>query len=167
MCSGWFILIGHRPSSVCLPLGGGHCGVRVSVHLVCMRLHSVHLVGMGLGLGISGVKKSSSGFHWMKSNSTPQVPLLRTSVHLLVNNFFENLKIERYCRWQISCYLTHYHTMQHFDALTICSREKHRKKKEKLLVTSNFSFLTMFSTLPDTYFHFKCTLKCSLQFGIV
>ena len=74
--------IGRRPWSYCygvvsvvrasiyLPLRGRHCEVRVNVHLVSMGLHSVHLIGMWLGLGISRVKKSTWGLHWMKSNST-------------------------------------------------------------------------------------------------
>ena len=78
--------------SVCPPLGGGHCGVRVSVHLVCMGLYSVHLVGMGFG--ISGVKKSTSGVTLIKEQfdptSSPPKNVL-PSVRLSVNNFFENL----------------------------------------------------------------------------
>ena len=87
-------MIGYLLSSVCSPLGGGHCGVRVSVHLVCMGLHSVHLVGMGLGLGISGVKKSTRGVAFNKEqfNPTTSSPKnIHPSVRPSVNNFLENL----------------------------------------------------------------------------
>ena len=51
-----FYIPAKRMESACLPLWGRHFEVRISVHLVSMGLHSVHLVGMGLGLGICGVK---------------------------------------------------------------------------------------------------------------
>ena len=50
-------MIDHCPASVRSPLRGIQSEVRLSVHLVSMGLHSIHLVGMGLGLGIVGVKK--------------------------------------------------------------------------------------------------------------
>ena len=38
-------------------------------------------------------------------------------------------------------------------------------EKEKLVITSNFFFShNVFYPIDDTYFHFKCTLKCRLQF---
>ena len=38
------------------------------------------------------------------------------------------------------------------------------QEKETLLVTSNFSFFHNVFNLYGTYFYFKCTLKCYLQF---
>ena len=48
-------------------------------------------------------------------------------------------------RWSLACChgsprSTHYQTIVHFDALKINSCGKHCEKREKLLVTSNFSF---------------------------
>ena len=61
--------------------------------------------------------------------------------------------------------LIHYHTMQHFHTLKTYSCGKHREKKEKLLVTSNFCFShIVFFPIWHLFFHFKCTLKCLLQF---
>ena len=48
-----------------------HCEVRVNEHLVSMELHFVHLVRMGLGLGISGVKKSTCGVALNKEQFDP------------------------------------------------------------------------------------------------
>ena len=59
--------------------------------------------------------------------------------------------------------LTHYHTMPHFDALKIYSCGKHGEKRRNCLLQALSPFLTMFSTLYSTYFHFKSTLKCRLQ----
>ena len=47
--------------------------------------------------------------------------------------------------------------MSHFDMLKIYSCGKHCEKWRNLLVTSNISFMALI-------FHFKCTLKCHLQF---
>ena len=52
--------------------------------------------------------------------------------------------------------LTHYHTMTHFDALKMYSCGKHCEKKEKLLVTSNFSFsYFVFYPIKALIFHLK------------
>ena len=56
--------------------------------------------------------------------------------------------------------LTHYHTMPHFDALKIYSCEKHREERRNCY----FSFFHNVSALYGTYFYFKCTLKCRLEF---
>ena len=49
--------------------------------------------------------------------------------------------------------LTHhmYHTMPHFDALKIYSYGKHCEKRRNCLEQAISPFLTMFSTLYDTY----------------
>ena len=60
--------------------------------------------------------------------------------------------------------LTHYHTMPHFEALKIYSCGRHCEKKEKLLVTSNFSFSHIVFYPIWHIIHFECTLKCRLQF---
>ena len=58
--------------------------------------------------------------------------------------------------------LTHYHTMPHFDALKINSCGKNCEK-----IACNMQFF-LFSQCFLPYmvliFHFKCTLKCCLQF---
>ena len=55
---------------VCPPLRGGHREVIVSVHLVSiMELNSVYLVG--IGLGISGVRKSTCGVALNKEKFDP------------------------------------------------------------------------------------------------
>ena len=67
--------------------------------------------------------------------------------------------------------LTHSHTITPFDALKIYSCENNARKtmweKEKLLVTSISPFLTMFSTLYDTYFslsmHFRMSSAISFN----
>ena len=43
--------------------------------------------------------------------------------------------------------LTHYHTMSHFDALTIYSCGKHCEERRNCLFQAISPFLTMFSTL--------------------
>ena len=53
--------------------------------------------------------------------------------------------------------------MTHFDALKIYSIGKHCEKRRNCLLQAISPFLTMFSILYGTYFHFKCTLKCCLQ----
>ena len=60
--------------------------------------------------------------------------------------------------------LTNYHTTPHFDALKIYSCGKHCEKRRNCLLQAISSFLTMFSTVYTLIFHFKCTLKCRLQF---
>ena len=60
--------------------------------------------------------------------------------------------------------LDHYHTMPHFDAQRYIAVENIVRKRE---IACNKQFL-LFSQcfLPDMTltFHFKCTLKCRLQF---
>ena len=63
-----------------------------------------------------------------------------------------------------SILFTHYHTMPHFDALKIYSCRKHCDKRTNCLEQAISPFLTVFSTIYGTYFHFKCTLKHCLQF---
>ena len=48
--------------------------------------------------------------------------------------------------------LTHSHTMTPFDALKIYSCRKHCEKRRNCLKQAISPFLTMFSTLYDTYF---------------
>ena len=48
--------------------------------------------------------------------------------------------------------LTHYHTMQHFEAPKIYSCKKHCKKRRNCLLQAISPFITMFSTLYGTYF---------------
>ena len=60
--------------SVCLPLQGQHYEVRVSVNLISVGLHSTHRVGMGLGFGISGVKKSTCAVASNKEQFDPTSP---------------------------------------------------------------------------------------------
>ena len=50
--------------------------------------------------------------------------------------------------------LTHYHTLLHFDALKIYSHRKHYEKRRNCLLEAISLFLTMYSTLNDTYFSF-------------
>ena len=77
---------------------------------------------------------------------------------------------------QNSCFwLTHYHTMPHFDALNpfpnklwflhVCSTSllKTLKEKEKLLVTSNFSFSQCLLPFWKTFCHFQQIQYCCLQ----
>ena len=57
--------------------------------------------------------------------------------------------------------------MPYFDALKICCRRNVENivRKEKLLVTSNFSFLSQcFLPCIVLIFYFKWTLKCRLLF---
>ena len=58
--------------------------------------------------------------------------------------------------------LTTYHAMLHFDALKIYSCGKHGEKRRNCLEQAISPFLTMFSTLYDTYFSFKMHLKMSI-----
>ena len=60
--------------------------------------------------------------------------------------------------------LTHYHTMQLFDALKIYIAVENIVRKGEITWNRQFFlFITMFSTLYGP-FHFKCNLKCHLQF---
>ena len=84
-----------RPS-VCLPLRGRHCEVRVSVRLVSMGWHSVHLVGMGLGLGIGGVKRSACGVALNKEPLDPtsfSPKSVRPRVHPSVYKILVSVKV--------------------------------------------------------------------------
>ena len=59
---------------------------------------------------------------------------------------------------------THYHTILHFDALKMYSSGKHCVKGE---IACNKQFLLCsqcFLPFMTLNFHFKCTLKCCLQF---
>ena len=64
-------------------------------------------------------------------------------------------------------FITHYHTIPHFDTLMIFSCGKHCEKRRKGEIACNKQFL-LFSQrfLPHMVliFHFNCTLKCRLQF---
>ena len=69
-------------------------------------------------------------------------------------------------------YLTHYHTMPHFDTLKIYSCGKHFEKRRNCLQQAIFFFLAMFCTPYYSYsfFHLNALLNvvCSLfQFGPV
>ena len=48
-----------------------YCEVRVSVHLVSVGSHSIHLVGIGLGLGISVFSKSACRVALNKEHFNP------------------------------------------------------------------------------------------------
>ena len=50
--------------------------------------------------------------------------------------------------------------MPHFDALKIYSCRKQCQKRRNCLQQAIFPFLTMFSTLCDTYFSFQMHFKC-------
>ena len=56
-------------------------------------------------------------------------------------------------------FLQFYHTMPHFDALTIYSCGKHSEKRRNCLQRAISLFLTMFSTLYGTYFPFQMLFK--------
>ena len=86
-----------------------------------------------------------------------------------------NNPLTAFCQVIAACYiecpssmtcpgLTHYHTMTHFDALRYISVENIVRKGE---IACNKQFL-LFSKCFLPYmvlnFHFKCTLKCRLQF---
>ena len=62
--------------------------------------------------------------------------------------------------WPVS----HYHTMLHFDAPKIYSCGKHFEKRRNCLQQAISPFLTMFLSYIPLIFHFKCSLKCRLQF---
>ena len=80
-------------------------------------------------------------------------------------NFPPSFKFSTWERTSLHHDLTHYHTMPHFDPLKIYIYGKHCEEKEKLLVTSNFSFShNVFYPIWHFFFHFKCILKCRLQF---
>ena len=60
--------------------------------------------------------------------------------------------------------ITHYHTMPHFDELKICNSGKHYEKRR---IACNKQFLPFSQCFPPymaLIFHYKCTLKCHLQF---
>ena len=61
--------VGVHLSVIRPPLKGRH--FEVGVYLVSMGLHSIHLVGMWLGLGISGVKKSTCEVAFNKEQFNP------------------------------------------------------------------------------------------------
>ena len=53
--------------------------------------------------------------------------------------------------------------LPHFDPLKMFSSRKHCKKRKNCLFQAISCFLTVLSIQYGT-FHFKCTLKCCLQF---
>ena len=58
----------------------------------------------------------------------------------------------------------HYHKILHFDTLKIYSCENNRKKGE-ITCNKQFPFFSQcFSPYMALIFHFKCILKCRLQF---
>ena len=59
--------------------------------------------------------------------------------------------------------LTHYQKMPHFDTLKIYSCRKHCEKRGNCLQQAICLFLTIFSTLYDTYFPFEMDLKMSSE----
>ena len=72
--------------------------------------------------------------------------------------------IHSFSQWHTCTYIkTHYHTIPHFDALTIAVENIVRKWE----IACNKQFL-LFSQCFLPYivliFHFKCTLECHLQF---
>ena len=64
----------------------------------------------------------------------------------------------------LSNVLTHYHTMPHFQALKIHSCGKHCEKRRNCLLQAFVLFSQCFLPYIAIIFHFKCTLKCRLQF---
>ena len=77
---------------------------------------------------------------------------------LLLINMSHSLTNTLYIDKSIS---THYHTIPTFDASEKEAFRKHCGKKKKMLVTSIFSFFTMFSTLHKTNFKFSVTFILS------
>ena len=66
--------------------------------------------------------------------------------------------------WETVKELTHYHTILHFDAPKICSCGKHCEKGEIACNKQFLLFSRCFLHCMALIFHFKCTLKCHLQF---
>ena len=62
---------------------------------------------------------------------------------------------------QLLCPIPHYHTMPHFDTVTIYSSGKHCEKRRNCSSQAISPFLTMFSTLYGTYFSFQMHFKMS------
>ena len=60
--------------------------------------------------------------------------------------------------------LIHYHTMPHFDALKIYSCGKYCEKRINCFDKQFLLFSQCFLPYMVLIFHFKCTLKCCLQF---
>ena len=60
--------------------------------------------------------------------------------------------------------LTHYHTILHFDALKIYSFGNIVRKGEIACYKQFLLFSQCFLAYRALIFHFKCTLKCCLQF---
>ena len=65
--------------------------------------------------------------------------------------------------------LTHYHTMPHFDALKIAYIAVENIVREREIACNKQFLLFPQCSLPcmALIFHFKCTLKCRLQFVLV
>ena len=88
---------------------------------------------------------------------------------LLSHNVFKSLLIQGrlklgLCGKELRCILTHYHKMPHFDTLIIYSCGKHCKKGEIACNKQFLLFSQCFLPFRVLIFHFKCTLKCRLQF---
>ena len=66
-------------------------------------------------------------------------------------------------QWQ----LTHYHTMPHFDALKYIAMENIVRKGEIACNKQYLLFSQCFLPYMTLIFHFKCTLKCRLQFVLI
>ena len=64
----------------------------------------------------------------------------------------------------IVCYLTHYHTMRHFDALRYKAVENIVRKGDIACNKQFRLFSQCFLPYMTVIFHSKCTLKCRLQF---
>ena len=64
----------------------------------------------------------------------------------------------------VLCILTCYHTVPHFNALKISSCGKHCEKRRNVLEQAISPLLTVFLSYMVLIFHFKCFLKCLLQF---
>ena len=61
-------------------------------------------------------------------------------------------------------YLTYYHTIPHFDALKIYSCENHCEKRRNACNNQFLLFSQCILPYMPLIFHFRCTIKCCLQF---
>ena len=102
-------------------------------------------------------------FFTQSDNCIPHLSIfLASNCYFLLNLKKPKLKKAKICI--IRKRVNHYYTIPHFDPLKIYSCGKHFEKRRNCLKQAISPFLTMFSTFYDTIFHFKCTLKCCLQF---
>ena len=82
----------------------------------------------------------------------------RLSIMLLVSGINK-------VRQPFICALTHYHTVPHFDAQTIYIIVENMVRKGEFACYKQFLlFSQCFQAYMAINFHFKCTLKCRLQF---